>query len=138
MDEVRKEERSLGELFSELTREVTLLVRQEATLVKTELSQKLARAGKDVGLVAAGGAVAYAGLLAIVAAVVLLLVQAGLPAWAAALLVGVVVAGAGALVAFRGLEALKREDLVPRESIEALKEERHDRSGIRTRAAGPG
>jgi len=131
-----KEDRSLGELLQELVQEVTTLVRQEADLAKTEMSQKAAEVGKDVGFLAAGGAVLYAGLLAILAAIILALWQAGLPSWAAALLVGIVVAGAGAFLVWQGMEALKRVDLVPRETLETLKE---DRSGptVRSRAARP-
>jgi fatty acid desaturase len=116
------EDRSLGELFGDLSREITTLVRQEATLARTEISQKASRVGKDVGMLAAGGAVAYAGLLALVAAVIALLVEAGLTWWGSALLVGVVVAAIGGLLVWRGLDALKHEDLAPRETVETIKE----------------
>lgn len=118
-----KEDRSLGELFTELTREAATLVRQEVALAKTEISQKASRMGKDAGFIAAGGAVAYAGLLAIIAAVIILLAQAGIPWWASALLVGIVVAGSGAFLIWKGLQALKREDLTPRETLATLKED---------------
>jgi hypothetical protein len=119
----RSDDRSLGELFSELSREVTTLVRQEATLARTEITQRASRVGKDVGMLAAGGAVAYAGLLAILAAVIVLLAQAGLPWWASTLLVGVVVAGVGGFLVQKGIQALKQEDLTPRETVETLKED---------------
>jgi len=118
-----RDERSLGELFGELAREITTLVRQEATLAKTEITQKLSLVGKDVGMLAAGGAVAYAGLLAIVASVIIGLANAGLPWWASALLVGVVVAGTGGFLVQRGINALKHEDLAPRETLETVKED---------------
>jgi hypothetical protein len=118
-----RDERSLGELFGDLTREISTLVRQEATLAKTEITQKVSHVGKDVGMLAAGGAVAYAGLLAIVAAVIIGLANAGLPWWAAALLVGIVVAGTGGFLVQRGISALKQEDLAPRETIETVKED---------------
>lgn len=118
-----RDERSLGELLAELSREISTLVRQEAALARTELAQKASRLGRDVGMLAVGGAVAYAGLLAIVAAVIILITQAGLPWWASALLVGVVVAALGGLLVWNGLNAMKREDLAPRETIETLKED---------------
>jgi hypothetical protein len=133
--------RSLGELFAELTREVTTLVRQEAQLAKAELTAKARSIGKDVAFVAAGGAVAYAGFLALVAAVVLMLVRLGMPAWGAALLVSLIVMGLGAYLAVQGLNALKREDLKPQETIDSLNSLKEDVSGtqhIRSRAAGPG
>jgi threonine/homoserine/homoserine lactone efflux protein len=129
-----KQDQSLGELFSELAREMSTLVRSEVTLAKAEMSQKASRLGKDLGFVAAGAALAYAGLLALLAAVIAMLVSAGMPVWGAALLVGLVVAGGGAYLAYHGLQALKREDLVPHETIETLKEDRSG-PGIRARAA---
>jgi hypothetical protein len=118
-----QEEKSLGELFGDLSREVSTLVRQEATLARTEISQKASRVGKDVGMLAAGGAVAYAGLLALMATVIILLANAGLDWWASTLLVGVVVAGIGGFLVQRGLQALKNEDLAPRQTVETIKED---------------
>jgi len=124
MSEVRfgENDRSLGELFSDLGHELGTLVRQELNLAKTEMTQKAARAGRHAGMVVAGGAVGYAGLLAVVAAVILLLARA-MPAWGAALLVGVVVAGIGGAMAYAGLNGLKNEDPMPRETVETLKED---------------
>ena len=118
-----KEERSLGELFAELARESSDLVRHEVALAKTELAQKATRVGKDVGFLAVGGLVAYAGFLAIIAAVIILLAALGLPWWLSALLVGLVVAGVGYFLVQKGLQALKREDLAPRQTIESVKED---------------
>jgi Putative Actinobacterial Holin-X, holin superfamily III len=117
-----KDDRSLGELFSELAQDTSTLVRKEVQLAKTEMSQKVSRVGKDVGFLAVGGAVAYAGLLAVLAGVIVLLGQV-IPMWLSALLVGLVVAGVGYFLVRRGLDALKREDLAPRQTIETLKED---------------
>jgi len=117
-----KDDRSLGELFSELAQETSTLVRQEVDLAKTEMGQKASRVGKDVGFLAAGGAVAYAGLLAILAGVIVVL-DTFLPLWLAALLVGLVVAAVGYFLVKKGLDALKREDVAPRQTIETLKED---------------
>ena len=118
----RRDERSLGELFSELTHELTTLVRQEVALAKTEMSQKASRVGMNVGFLAAGGAVAYAGFLAILAGVVILLAEA-IPTWLSALIVGVVVAAVGGFLVQKGLSTLRSMDLVPRETVETLKED---------------
>ena len=117
-----RDERSLGELFSELAQETSTLVRQEVQLAKTEMGQKATRVGKDVGFLAAGGAVAYAGLLAILAGIIVLLGQV-IHMWLSALLVGLVVAGVGYFLVRKGLDALKQEDLAPRQTIETLKED---------------
>ena len=121
MQQHRTDDRSLGDLFAELSRETTTLVRQEISLATTEMSQKASRAGKDVGFLAVGGAVVYAGVLAILAAIIIGLGQAGLPWWLSALIVGVVVAGAGYLLIRRGLDNLKHEDMAPRQTMDTLK-----------------
>ena len=117
-----RDDRSLGELFAELAQETSTLVRQEVNLAKVEMSDKASRAGKHVGVLAAGGAVAYAGLLAILAGVIVLLNNI-MPLWLSALLVGIVVAVVGYLLVGRALEALKREDFAPRQTMETLKED---------------
>ena len=119
----RKEERSLGELFSELANETSRLVRQEVQLAKIEFGQKAATVGKRVGLIALGGAIAYAGLLAVVAALILVLAHF-IPVWLAALIVGIVVMGGGYLLIQQHLNALKNADLTPRATVETLKQDK--------------
>jgi hypothetical protein len=127
-------ERSLGELLADLTREVTALVRQEMALAKTEMSQKAGRVGKDVGFLAAGGAVLYAGFLALIAASIIGLAHLGLHWGWSAFLVGLAVAGVGGFLVWKGLDNLKREDLVPRQTIESLKEDVNESNTIRRAA----
>lgn len=119
-----QQERSLGDLFAELTRDTSTLVRKEIELAKTELGQKVSTAGKNVGFLAIGGAVAYAGVLALIGGVILLLAQALNSLWLSALLVGLVVAVAGYMLVQKGLTALRNVDLVPHKTIETLKEDK--------------
>ena len=120
-----RDDRSIGELFAELAQESATLVRQEVQLAKTEMSQKASRVGKDVGFLAVGGAVAYAGLLAIVAGLIFLLGDLDfLPLWLAAFVVGIVVAAVGYFLVKKGLDALKQENLAPQETIQTLKEDK--------------
>jgi hypothetical protein len=116
-------DRSLGDLFSELTQETTALVRAEVTLAKAEMSQKATEVGKDVGFLAAGGLVAYAGFLALIAAVIIGLGQAGVTWWLSALIVGLVVAGVGGFLVMKGLGNLKQMDMAPKNTIETLRED---------------
>jgi len=116
-------QRSLGELFSDLTRETATLIRQEVALARAEISQKAARMGRDVGMIAAGGAVAYAGLIVLLFGVALGLIALGMAPWAAYLLVGLVVGLIGGLIAWQGMSGLKHSDPVPRETIDTLKED---------------
>ena len=121
--QARKDERSLGDLFGELARDMGVLVRQEVGLATTEMTHKATHAAREVATVAVGGMVAYAGLLGILAALIIGLAAAGLDWWQAALLVGVVVALIGAVLIRRGLSALNKADLAPRQTIQTLKED---------------
>ena len=118
-----KDERSLGELLGDLMQQTGTLVRQEMKLATTELSDKASRVGKDIGALAVGGAVAYAGFLALLAAIIIGLGQLGLPWWIAALLVGAVVVAIGGLMVQKGLTALKHQSMVPQQTITSLKED---------------
>ena len=118
-----RDERSLGDLFSDLSRETTTLVRQEVQLAKAELTQSATEAARGIGMLVAGGAVAYAGLLFLLLAIVFGLIEAGLDAWVSALVVGLVVAAIGAILVLRARESLKPANLAPRRTVETLKED---------------
>jgi uncharacterized membrane-anchored protein YhcB (DUF1043 family) len=118
-----KDERTLGEMFAELSRETRTLVQQELQLAKTELTEKASKLGKGAGLIVGGGLIAYGGLLAIIAAMVLITVALGVPPWVAALVGGVLAAGIGYLLIRSGLAALKPQELTPRKTIDTLKED---------------
>ena len=120
--QLAKEERSLGDLFSELAAETGTLVRQEVALAQTELTQKATSVGKNVGFLAVGGAIGYAALLCFLAAATIGLAYF-VPAWAAALIVGAVVGIVAFLLISSGLKALKETDLTPRQTVETLKED---------------
>ena len=116
------ENKPLGDLFSDLASDMSNLVRQEVNLAKLEVTQKAKYLGRNVGYLVVGGAVAYAGMLAVIAAIIMLLDQY-MPAWGAALLVGVVVALIAWLMIGKAMSALQQADLTPRETVETLKED---------------
>jgi len=119
----RKEDRSIGELFSELASQTTTLVRQEVQLAKLELGQKAAQVGKEAGLVGLGGALAYAGLLAVLAALIMVIGQF-MPLWLSALIIGVVVMGIGYFFSQQHLNALKHLDATPSLTVETLSQDK--------------
>jgi uncharacterized membrane protein YqjE len=119
---VTKEERSLGELLSELASETGTLVRQEVALAQVELSRKAVGVGKNVGFLAVGAAVGYAALLAILAAVVIALAYF-IPLWLSALAVGAIVGIAAFMLISSALKALKDTELQPKQTVETLKED---------------
>jgi hypothetical protein len=119
----RTDDRSLGELFGDLARDMGILVRQEIGLATTEMSYKASRVGQELAIVAVGGLVLYAGLLALIATIIIGLATAGLPWWLAALVVAVIVTAVGAVLLQRGINSLKHADLAPRQTLETLKED---------------
>jgi xanthine/uracil permease len=118
-----RDERSLGDLFSDLSRETTTLVRKEVQLAKAELTQSATEAARGIGMLVAGGAVAYAGLLFLLLAIVYGLIDAGWDAWLSALVVGLVVVAIGTILVLRARESLKPANLAPRRTVETLKED---------------
>lgn len=117
-----KEGRSIGELFAELSREITTLFRHEVQLAKAEMTQKASRVGKNVGFLVVGGVVAYTGVLALVAAAIILLGQV-IPYWLSAGIIGLVIALIGLFLVVKGANTLRQEDPAPRETVETLKED---------------
>jgi Putative Actinobacterial Holin-X, holin superfamily III len=116
------ENRPLGDLFGDLASDMANLVRQEVALAKVEITQKTKVVGRNVGYLVVGGAVAYAALLAIIAAIIMLLAKV-VPHWGAALIVGAIVGGIGWLLIGKAMMALQQADLTPRETVETLKED---------------
>jgi hypothetical protein len=115
---------ALATLFSDLWRETATLVREEAELAKTEISHKTDQALAGVGLIAAGGAVIFAGFLALLVAAANALLPM-LPAehalWLAPLIVGGVVIVIGFIALASGRSDLKARSLVPSRSLRSLR-----------------
>jgi hypothetical protein len=119
--EHRDSSRSLGELFSELTSDMSTLMRKELQLAQAEMTEKLSAATRSVVLMVAGGLIAYAGLLGLLAALVIGL--GGLmPYWLSALLVGLAVLIVGVVLVQSGRSSLAHLHVVPEKTVETLKE----------------
>jgi drug/metabolite transporter (DMT)-like permease len=117
-----QDDRSLGDLFAELSRETGVLVRKEVELATTEMTNKAKVAGAHVGTVAAGGALAHAGLLVLLAALVIGLAQLGVTPWLSALIVALLTMGIGYFLVSSGLTRLKQTSVTPTQTVESLKE----------------
>jgi xanthine/uracil permease len=70
----------------------------------------------------AGGAIAYAGLLVLLGAAVLGLIEAGVDAWLAALIVGAVVLVIGGLITSMGVSRMRAVELAPKQTAETVRE----------------
>jgi VIT1/CCC1 family predicted Fe2+/Mn2+ transporter len=125
-------ERPLGEVAKELTGDVSLLVRQEIELAKAEMTQKGRTAASGLGMFGGAGIVALCAAGALTAFLVLLF-SIFLPEWAAALIVGAVLAAAAYLLVRQGKGRVADAGKpIPEQTIETLKE---DMEWTKTRAS---
>ena len=116
------EARSLSGLFTELTREITSLVRHELALTRAEINEKISQVQSGVMSLAAGAICAFCGLLVLLAAAVIALAYVW-PAWLAALAVGLVVGTLGLILLASGRSRLKANSMKPQRTAGTL---RHD------------
>lgn len=115
------EQPTLGELFSTLSNQVSQLFRQEVQLAQAEMTRKASRVGQNAAIIIVGGVVGLGAFLSLVAALILLL-AIFIDAWAAALIVAVLLAVVAVLLARYGLNKLKEIDPAPRRTIETMRE----------------
>jgi uncharacterized membrane protein YqjE len=111
--------RPTGSLLSDAINQLTRLVRGEVALAKAEVAQNIRNAGLGVGLLAGAAILALVALHVLAAALVAALANWMGPGWAA-LLVGVVILAVAAILALRGLNALKPENLMPSRTVHSV------------------
>ena len=114
-------ERPIGDLLSDLASQVSTLVRREIELARTEIASSLMQVGRGAGLTGLGGVLIHAGLLALLAAGMLGLVQAGIDPWLAALIVGLLVIGVGIVITSIGLKQVQTTDMAPRQTVASIR-----------------
>ena len=114
--------RSIGDVVSDLTREVSTLFREEVALAKAEIQETVTRVIKDAAMIVVGGFVAYTGLLVLIAAAVLALALVVAP-WLSALIVGVVIIAIGAILLLRGINDFQNVSMAPERTVRTLKED---------------
>jgi hypothetical protein len=100
-------EKSVGELFADLSEELRRLAHAEVRLAMAEAKRKANRAGKGAAALGAAGALGLGGLGVLLASATLALAQV-LQGWLAALLVGVGVLLLAGMAALVGRSALRR------------------------------
>jgi uncharacterized membrane protein YqjE len=125
-------EQSTGDLVKQLTQQVSTLVRQEVELAKVEMADKGKKAGVGIGMFGGAGVAALLGLGALTAFLILVL-DLAMPAWAAALIVGVIWAAVAGVFALQGREKVKEVGTpLPEETTESVKEDVEWLKGNRT------
>lgn len=113
----------LGALVHDLSVQIPELVRSELRLAQAELTQKGKRAGIGAGLFGAAGLLAFFGAATLIATFVLALALV-LPAWAAALIVAVVLLAAAGVAALRGKsQVAEAAPAKPERAVAGIKED---------------
>ena len=118
----REESRGIGDLLGDLGRQVSTLVRKEIDLARVEVTSSVGRMSRGAAMAGAGGAILYAGLLVLLLAIVLGLIEAGIDAWLAALIVAVVVVAIGGVVTSMGVKQMQATELAPKQTAETVRE----------------
>jgi xanthine/uracil permease len=119
-------EKPLMSLFSDLWRETSTLVHDEAELAKAELSEKVSQATTGAAEMAAAGGVLFAGFLVLLFAAVgalELVIDSPHAIWIAPLIVGVVVMIVGYALLKRGQHQARPANLAPERTLQAMRDD---------------
>jgi hypothetical protein len=117
-----EDERPLGELFSDLTRSVQVLVRKEVELAKVELKEQASRAGKGTAMLVVGGVGAFVALFLLSFAAAWGLAEV-MPTGFAFLIVGVVYLLVAVPLLLAGKKKLAEVKPVPQQAVQTLKQD---------------
>jgi len=102
------ERRPLRDVLAAVSRNLLLLVVQLGGIAKAELGMAVGAVRNGVFVAAVGAALLVSGALTLVGALVLIAVALGLPPWAAALAVGVLLTFGGLVAVQVGLGSVRR------------------------------
>lgn len=127
----RTDEKPLGELVQDLSRQTSTLIRQEMRLAQAELAEKGKHAGKGAGMFGGAGIVALYGVGALIAAAILGLATV-LEPWIAATAVGVALLVIAGILALTGKKEL--EEAGPPKPEQALDSVQQDIATVKARA----
>ncbi len=119
----RRDLPSFSAIFRDLRTQLTRLVRDELALLKAEMVQKLARMGVGIGMFVVAALLGFFALAVLIMTAVLA-VALVLPAWLAALIIGVALIVLAGVLVLVGVRSLKRAmPPIPEETIESVRED---------------
>jgi Putative Actinobacterial Holin-X, holin superfamily III len=112
---------SAGQLVSQLSQELSTLVRDEMRLAQAEMTEKAKKVGVGAGMFGAAGLLALYACGVLIATAILVLALA-LDPWLAALIVGVVLLAAAGVAALLGRNRVQEAGSpVPIRAVESVK-----------------
>jgi xanthine/uracil permease len=118
----RQESRGIGDLLGDLGRQVSTLVRQEIDLARVEVTSSVGKVSRGAAIAGAGGALLFAGLLVLLMAAVLGLIDAGIDPWLSALIVALLVLTIGGAITAMGVKRIQETELAPKETVDTVRE----------------
>jgi Flp pilus assembly protein TadB len=117
----RSAEQSTAELVKSLTEQVSRLIRDELKLAEYEMTRKAKRFGRGAGMFGGSGLVAFYGVGCLLAAAIVALGLA-VPAWLAALIVGLVLLAVAGVAALVGKSQVgKATPAMPEQTVQSVK-----------------
>ena len=116
------DDRSLGQLVGEATRDLGELVRQEIALAKTETKEELRGAAKAGAMFGVGGLAALEALMLLLFAAAWGLAEV-MPVGVAFLIVGLVLAAVATIAVLEGRKRMQGVTPVPEQTVETIKED---------------
>jgi hypothetical protein len=116
-------EQPMGELFKQLSDDLSRLVRQELQLAQAEMTEKGKKAGVGVGMFGGAGLAVLLALGAFTACVIAALAT-GMEVWIAALIVTVLYGATAGVLALNGKSRVSEAiPPVPEQTVETVKED---------------
>jgi hypothetical protein len=115
--------RSIPELFTDVIGQVTMLLRKEAQLARTEISENVSKVASGIGFIAVGAILLIPALTVLLQAAVVALSDHGLAGYWSALIVGGVFLILGLLLAALGANRLKVGQMIPNKTIHQLQQD---------------
>ncbi|MDX3535610.1 phage holin family protein [Streptomyces sp. MB09-01] len=114
-------EKSVGDLVSRASQQISELVREEMQLARAEMTQKGKRFGVGGGLFGGAGLVGFLSAQALVGAVIAALALL-LPVWASALIIAALLAAVAAGMAAAGKKQIAKAGTpAPEQAIDSIK-----------------
>jgi uncharacterized membrane protein YqjE len=117
-----RDPRSLGDIVSDISSNLTTLIRQEMDLAKTEMKEEVAKVGKGAGLLGGAGLAGWF-LLLFLSVTLMYGLDEVMPRWVAALIVTAIWAVIAAVLALTGKKAIKEANPQLPETQQTLKED---------------
>jgi len=115
-------DKSMGDLFGDLSSELAALVRTQTELAKTEIRNQTEKAKRAAGAFGGATVAAYMALLLLSFAAAWGLSEI-VPEGVAFLIVGLVYAAVAAVLFVMGRERMREMSLVPEETVDEMKED---------------